>query len=126
MNEFLGQCDDSEFKQHAPSGATWASLPLVLRISRHVWGLFATFLCSIYKMPVGKRNAGKHLESKNVLQCWSGMINQAFTQCSAAGMDEDAKVPRDSARAHSFPARTPSACRISRSSRAPRTRPNSV
>ena len=91
-DEFIAQISDSEIKPLLPDGADWETLAGAVRINRTFWGLLATFLCSVYTIAKGKRNAGKHLGSKSVLACWSGLLNQAVDM-PYPGLTDEAQVP---------------------------------
>ena len=57
-------------------GDSLEGLPEEDACSPDIYAYFATFIESVYLIPAGRKNAGKHLEVKSAVAVWSGIINQ--------------------------------------------------
>ena len=69
----------SEYKKATPTApqGEWKDLPEGTRATRDIYEKFAHYLMHGYVIPLGKRNAGKHLDSSTSLPYLNSLIHQA-------------------------------------------------
>ena len=71
---FLEAIATSNPELAAKWGTKWTSVPEEFACANEIHEFNATFLTSVYVIPKGKTNAGKHLLHDSALDYWSGMI----------------------------------------------------
>ena len=89
-DQCLAWLPDKEIKKLA--GEKWALMPESVANQPQIYQWLATFLASGYKIPAGRRNAGKNLDEDTAMGVWGGLIRQAHHRFSQGGMTEASRV----------------------------------
>jgi hypothetical protein len=88
-NEFLAQLT-GELKEAA--GADFLNMPEAVACSEEFYAKMATFLCYVYKIKKGHKNAGKFLDEESAIPLLSGLLNQSKVRFSKLPIPEESKV----------------------------------
>ena len=112
-NLFLQHLASSNPELAAKYGSEWGAVPEEHAASHELHEMTATFICKVYLIPAGSRNAGQHLDQNTAEGVWSGLL-QSIKKRLAKSERRETKVPcAHSAHvlhAHSPAARTLTSC----------------